>query len=65
MQVYEVEWECPSCGRRQMFRRGFNEEDGWPNKFEGLECGNAECAQVQDVPFRACTVTPVEGTESY
>lgn len=48
-----------------MFRRGFNEEDGWPNKFDDLECENSECGQVQDVPFRACTLTPVEGTEEY
>jgi len=42
---------------------GLNEEDGWPNKFEDLQCENEECGQVQDVPFRACTATPVEGTE--
>ena len=62
MQVYEVVWECASCGNRQMFRRGFSDADGWPNKFDDLECENSECGQAQDVPFRACTLTPVEGT---
>lgn len=65
MQVYEVEWECPSCGRRQMFRWGINQDDSWPNKFDDLECENSECGQVQDVPFRACTTTPVEDREEY
>ena len=63
MQVYLVGWECASCRWKHSFRRGFNEQDGWPNKFEDLQCEDDECDQVQDVPFRACTVTPVEGTE--
>jgi len=57
-QIYLVEWECVSCGDRHSFRHSINEADGWPNKFE-LTCGNADCGQEQDVPFRACTVTPV------
>jgi hypothetical protein len=65
MQLYQIEWECAHCGHRQMFRRGFVEEGGWPNKFEDLECANGECHQVQDVAFHACAVTPVEGTEEY
>jgi hypothetical protein len=65
MQVYQIEWECANCGQRQKFRRGINEEDGWPNKFEDLECENNDCRQVQDVPFRNCTDSPVEGTEEY
>jgi rubredoxin len=63
MQAYLVEWECPSCGRKQSFRRVVSEEDGWPNKFEDLQCKNEDCGQVQDVPFRVCTATPVEGME--
>jgi hypothetical protein len=63
MQVYLIAWECPSCGWKQSFRRGLNEEDGWPNKFEDLQCKNEECGRVQDVPFRACRATPIEGTE--
>jgi len=65
MQVYQVEWECVNCGQRQKFRRGISEEEGWPNKFEDLECGNSDCRHVQDVAFRDCTVSPVEGTEEY
>ena len=65
MQVYQIEWECANCGRRQTFRRGLNEEDWWPNKFEDLECENTDCHQVQDVVFRGCVVSPVEGTEEY
>jgi hypothetical protein len=63
MQVYLFEWECPSCGGKHSFRRGLNEEDGWPNKFEDLQCENKECGQVQDVPLRACTTTVVESGE--
>ena len=59
MQVYEIEWECISCGHRQTFRSGISEEDGWPNKFDDLECENEECRQAQDVAFRKCTITPV------
>ncbi len=59
MQVYLVQWECTYCGSRNSFRRGHNEEDGWPNKFE-LTCANQECAQEQDVPFRKCSVALVQ-----
>ncbi len=59
MTVFLVEWECGNCGHLHSFRHGVNEDDGWPNKFE-LNCGNAECGQEQDVPFRACTVTPID-----
>jgi len=52
MQVYEIEWECISCGHRQTFRRGISEEDGWPNKFDDLKCENEECRQAQDVACR-------------
>ncbi len=65
MQVYWVQWECTNCGRQHRFRRGFNPDDGWPNEFEDLECENDECRHVQDVPFRACTVEPVEGAEEF
>ncbi len=58
MKVYQVEWECISCGRQHSFRHSVNEEDGWPNKFE-LTCENEECRQEQDVPVRNCTLTPV------
>jgi hypothetical protein len=42
-----------------LFRHSVNEDDGWPNKFE-LTCENAECGQEQDVPYRACTATPID-----
>jgi hypothetical protein len=58
MQVYLVEWECGSCGQIHSFRHSVDEDYGRPNKFE-LGCENPECRQEQDVPFRACTVTPI------
>ena len=65
MQVYKVQWECSNCGRKHAFRRGLNEDDGWPNKFDDLECENEECGHSQDVAFRDCTVSVIEGTEEY
>ena len=65
MQIYKVQWECVSCGQKHSFRRGLNEDDGWPNKFDDLVCDNAECGQEQDVAFRACNVTLIEGTDDY
>ena len=59
VQVFQIEWECASCGRRHSFYRELIASDGWPNKFE-LTCGNEECGQEQDVPFRDCTATPVD-----
>lgn len=59
MQVYAVEWECISCGKRHSFRHSLNEVDGWPNKFE-LTCENEDCGQEQDVSVRRCEITPVE-----
>jgi hypothetical protein len=64
-QIYNVQWECSSCGHTQTFRRGFNEDDGWPNKLDDLECENQECGHVQDVAFRDCTVVLIEGSEDY
>ncbi len=61
MQIYEVEWVCGNCGEPHSFRHSISEEDGWPNKFE-LTCENPDCRQEQDVPFRDCTVTPVDLT---
>ena len=63
MQVYKIQWECANCGQKHTFRRGLNEDDGWPNKFDDLECENAECGQSQDVAFRDCTVSLIEGSE--
>ena len=65
MQVYNIQWECANCGRQHTFRRGHNEDDGWPNKFDDLECENDECGHSQDVAFRDCTVSLVEGSEDY
>jgi hypothetical protein len=59
MQSFRVEWECGSCGERHTFFHELNPDDGWPNKFE-LTCDNEDCGQEQDVPFRACTATPIE-----
>ena len=59
MLVYLVQWECLSCGHAHSFRHSISEDDGWPNKFE-LTCENSDCGQEQDVPFRACTVTPID-----
>lgn len=59
MRVFRVEWECGSCGQVHSFRHSVDEDLGWPNKFE-LTCENPECGQEQDVPFRACTVTPID-----
>jgi len=56
MQVYQVNWECISCGQPNSFRHSINEEHGLPNTFE-LTCENKDCGQQQDVSFRACTVT--------
>ena len=58
MQTYLLQWECVSCGHAHSFRHSINEDDGWPNKFE-LTCQNPDCGQEQDVPLRACMVTPV------
>ena len=65
MKVYEIQWECISCGHPHSFRRGLSDGDEWPNKFDDLECENPDCGHEQDVAFRACTVTPIEGTEDY
>lgn len=59
MQIFTIEWECGSCGQHHSFQHSANPDDGWPNKFE-LTCENTDCGQEQDVPFRACTVTPLE-----
>ena len=61
MQVYQVQWECISCGHQHEFRHGLNDNDEWPNKFDDRECENPECGHEQDVAFRNCTVTPIEG----
>ncbi len=65
MQVYKIQWECANCGHKNSFRSGINEDDGWPNKFDDLECANDECRQEQDVAFRDCVVELVEGSEEY
>ncbi len=57
-QVYIVRWECISCGQEHAFRYTLPELGDWPNKFENLECENEDCRQVQEVPFRKCTVEP-------
>jgi len=54
-QLYIVKWECISCGQEHSFRYTLPEHGEWPNKFE-LECGNQDCRQEQDVPFRRCEV---------
>ena len=59
MQIFTIEWECGSCGQHHSFQHNANPDDGWPNKFE-LTCENPDCGQEQDVPFRACTATPLE-----
>jgi len=59
MQVFQVEWECGTCGRRHSFFHEISEDDGWPNKFE-LTCENPACGQRQDVPLRACTLVPIQ-----
>lgn len=57
-QVYIVRWECISCGQEHAFRHTLSEFADWPNKFEDLRCENEECGQLQEVPFRKCTVEP-------
>ncbi len=57
-QVYVVKWECISCGQEHSFRYTLPELGDWPNKFEDLACANADCGQVQEVPFRKCRVEP-------
>jgi hypothetical protein len=59
VRVFLVTWECGWCGQKQSFRQSVNEDDGWPNKFE-LTCRNTGCEQQQDVPFRACAITPID-----
>jgi hypothetical protein len=59
MEIYLVEWECISCGQKHSFRQILQGPDAWPNKFE-LTCENREYGQSQDVPLRACLVTPIE-----
>ena len=61
MKVFEIQWECISCGHPHSFRRGLSDGDEWPNKFDDLECENPDCGHEQDVAFRKCTVTEIEG----
>ncbi|MFQ5662708.1 MAG: hypothetical protein ACE5HL_02625 [Terriglobia bacterium] len=58
-RLYQVEWNCISCGHSHSFRHALGEFDDWPNKFEGRKCENEDCAQVQDVRFQSCTVTEI------
>ena len=58
MKHYKVEWNCKLCGQKHEFNRSLSDLDDWPNKFDDLECENAECGLSQDVPTRSCTITP-------
>ena len=60
MLVYTVEWSCKLCGHPHSFLKEVPELDGWPNKFDDMQCENQDCGQIQDVPVRSCTLNEVE-----